>query len=334
LIALIVIFATVVPSGYYIIGPGGTYEIEPRLHLPPEARQEMGRLAFTAVYAKPGNWLEFIQAKLSPAEEAVPVSEVRPRGISQQELNEINQRLIEESKEIAAVVGLRAAGYDTSVTGQGALVVGTLEGLPAEAVLQPGDTVLAADGQPIETASQLVEAIQRREVGAPVELLIDRGGQRLKVIVNTVSSPTEPGRPIVGASVSTRGFDVRLPFPVQFDTTNIGGPSAGLMFSLGVLDGVTDGDLTRGNFVAGTGTIAADGSVGPISGAAQKVIAAQRDGADLFLVPRDNYDEARTTAGSLPLVPVESFDQALRALCGLEPRDGSANPPGPPCPVT
>jgi PDZ domain-containing protein len=219
------------------------------------------------------------------------------------------------------------------VTGQGALVVGTLEGLPAEGVLQPGDVVVAADGQPVETATQLVEAIQRRQVGQEVQLTIVRAEQRQEVRLETASSPSEPGRPIVGASVSTRGFDVRLPFPVEFDTTNIGGPSAGLMFSLGVLDGVTEGLLTRGYFVAGTGTIAADGSVGPISGAAQKVIAAQRDGADLFLVPRENLEEARRTAGSLRLVAVDSFDQALRTLCSLEPRDGSTNPAGPPCPT-
>ena len=323
-IALVLaILAATVPSGYYVIGPGGTYEIEPRLEVPAEQQKPMGRLAFTAVYAMPASWLDAGRAALSPIEEVVPVSEVRPAGISPQEFNEINRRLIEESKLVAAVVGMRAAGYDTRVTGQGAQVVDTLADMPASGVLQPGDVVIAVDGEPVGTATELVQAVQRREVGSQVRLTVVRDGQQMELVVGTASAPSEPGRPIVGASVVTRLFDVQLPFPVTFDTENVGGPSAGLMFSLGVLDRVTDGILTRGHFIAGTGTISVDGTVGPISGAPQKVVAARRDGAQIFLVPRQNYDEAAPMAESLRLVAVDNFQDALNALCGLEPRPGA-----------
>ena len=109
----------------------------------------------------------------------------------------------------------------------------------------------------------------------------------------TRSSPTEPGRPIVGVTVSTYLFDVRMPFPVDVESDNVGGPSAGFMFALGILDAVTDGDLTRGYYVAGTGTIGQDGVVGAVGGAAEKALAAEQDGAQVFLVPKDDSEEAR-----------------------------------------
>jgi Lon-like protease len=102
---------------------------------------------------------------------------------------------------------------------------------------------------------------------------------------------------------------------------------------LGILDAVTDGDLTRGYFVAGTGTIAPDGTVGPVGGAAEKALAAEHDGAQFFLVPRDNADEAKRWVNSIQIVPVERFDDAVRSLCALDPRpDAEASPVQPaPC---
>ena len=124
--------------------------------------------------------------------------------------------------------------------------------------------------------------------------------------------------------MSTAQFDVQLPFPVEIETTNVGGASAGLMFALGVLDGVTDGLLTRGYAVAGTGTIRADGDVGPIGGAAQKVVAAERAGAQVFLVPQENYAEARQAASTIRVAAVDRFADAVTYLCDLEPLPSAA----------
>jgi PDZ domain-containing protein len=319
------------PSGYWVLTPGGSYEVGPRLEIPEEYREEMGRLAFTAVYAGPASWVDVVEAALDPAAELVPAEEIRPPGVSQREMNEANRRLIDESKSVAAVVALQAAGYDAEVTGQGALVAGVVPGLPAEGVLQPGDIIVAVDGQPAHTAVEVVELTRRRAVGEQVRLAIVRDGQPLEMTLGTAGSPNEPGRPVVGAAISTYQFDVRLPFPVEIETESVGGPSAGLMFSLGILDAVTDGDLTRGNFVAGTGTISADGSVGPIGGAAEKVVAAERDGATLFLVPTENEAEARRTARSIQVVPVARFDEAVHHLCGLAPAGDAPEAPPTPC---
>lgn len=307
------------PSGYYVIVPGDTFEVAPRLQIPQEHREEIGRLAFTAVYAGPGRWLDVVQAWIDPVAEAVPVEQVRPHGISQRELNEINLRLIDESKSVATVVALQAAGYDAQITGQGAFVHDVLAGMPAAEALQQGDVIVAVDGQPVSTAVEVIELTRRHQVGEEVTVGFLRDGQRQDVMLGTTSSPEEPERPVIGAAISTHEFDVVVPFPVEIETEGVGGPSAGAIFALGILDAVTDGVLTRGHFVAGTGTISLDGKIGPIDGAAQKVVAAEQDGADLFLAPRVNFEEARRTARTIRVEPVDRLEDAVRVLCGLEP---------------
>jgi PDZ domain-containing protein len=336
------------PSPYMLVTPGGTYDIGSRLRVPDDQRRDMGRMAFTAVYELDSTWLDVLRARArdelgsggpdgvrdwlreSPAE-IVPAVDIRPPGTTQQQVNETNKRLIDESKPVAAVVGLRAAGYDVAITGQGAEVQSLLDGMPAQSVLRVGDIIVAVDGQPTPTTSDLQDAVRRHAVGQDVRLTIRRDGQDQEVVVGTRESPTEPGRPLIGVSISTYLFDVRLPFPVDVESDNVGGPSAGFMFALGILDAVTEGDLTRGNYVAGTGTISQDGSVGPVGGAAEKAVAAEEDGAQIFLVPRANLDEARRWVHSLQVVPVDRLDDAVRFLCGLQPATGavSAEPPKP-----
>ena len=338
------------PSPYMLVTPGGAYDIGSRVRLPDEQRREMGRLAFTAVYELDSTWLDVFRARArdelesvgadglrdwlrdAPAE-VVPAAEIRPPGTSQQQVNETNKRLIDESKPVAAVVGLRAAGYDVAITGQGAEVESLLPGLPAQGVLRVGDIIVAVDGQPTPTVTDLQEAIRRRAVGQEVRLTIRRDGQEQEVVVGTRESPTEPGRPLIGVTISTYLFDVRLPFPVDVESDNVGGPSAGFMFALGILDAVTEGDLTRGYYVAGTGTIGPDGSVGPVGGAAEKAVAAEEDGARIFLVPRANVDDARRWVHNLRVVPVDRLDDAVAFLCGLDPAPDTPAELPKPCPA-
>jgi PDZ domain-containing protein len=246
--------------------------------------------------------------------------------VSQEQLDQINQRLIDESKPVAAVVALRIAGYQASITGEGAEVTGLVDGLPAADVLRVGDIIVAIDGTPTPTAADAVTAVQRHQPGDQLALTIQRDGASQDVTVQTVASPTDPTRAMAGVSIVTHGFNVDLPFPVEIDTSGVGGPSAGLMFTLGILDAVTDGDLTEGQFIAGTGTIAADGTVGPIGGAAEKVVGAAREGARVFFVPQANYDEARQRARTVTVVPVMRAEDAVRYLCGLEPPGSGERP--------
>jgi Lon-like protease len=319
-------------SPYFLITPGGTYDIGSRVRLPDEYRKPMGRIAFTAVFEQEASWGEVIRAKVVGRAEVVPAVDIRPPGTTQEQVNQTNKRLIDESKPVAAVVALRAAGFPVEITGQGAEVESLIEGMPAQGVLQVGDVIVAVDGQPIDTTNSLIQAITRHRVGDQVTLTLRRDGQTQDLQVGTRSSPSEPGRPIVGVTVSTFLFEVRMPFPVDIESDNVGGPSAGFMFALGILDAVTDGDLTRGYYVAGTGTIAQDGMVGAVGGAAEKALAAEQDGAQIFLVPRDDSEEARRWVKQLQIVPIERFDDAIRALCGLSPLPTAASPDLPtPC---
>jgi PDZ domain-containing protein len=335
-IALLVGVLVIAPLGaaspYFVITPGGTYDIGSRLRVPDEQRRPMGRMAFTAVYEQEASWTEVARTQIFGQAELVPAAAVRPPGTTQEQLNQTNKRLIDESKPVAAVVALRAAGYTVDITGQGAQVENILKGLPADGVLQVGDIIVALDGQPIETTNALIAGIRQHQPGDLVTLSIRRDGQPQDVQLAIGSSPTEPARPLVGVTISTYLYDVRMPFPVDVQSDNVGGPSAGFMFALGILDAITDGDLTRGYYVVGTGTIAVDGSIGAVGGAAEKALAAEQDGAQLFLVPKDDYNEAKRWVKTLPIVPVERFEDAIHALCALEPLPTAAAPETPtPC---
>jgi Lon-like protease len=329
---LLLVIVAGVPSGYYVITPGDTHDIGPRLRIPDAWRHTMGRLAFTDVYAREGNWGDLVRTWLSGTARVILVEDVRPQGVSQAELRALNRRLTEESEAVAAVVALRAAGYEAGVTGQGAEVTTVVAGMPADGILKRRDVIVSVDGKPVRTAVEVIKALWQHRVGEQVSLGILRDGGRQEVFVGTLDSEREPGRPIIGAAISTRRFTTELPFAVEVIGDDVGGPAAGLMIALGILDSVTPGVLTDGHLVAGTGTIAPDGAVGAIGGVAQKVIAAERDGAELFLVPRDNYEEARRYARAARVVPVDRFTDALNALCALESTSGTPPQSPAPCP--
>jgi len=132
-------------------------------------------------------------------------------------------------------------------------------------------------------------------------------------------STAEPGRPLIGITVSTHLLAYQLPAEVQVKVRDLGGPSAGLVFALGIYESLTRQDLTRGHRIAGTGALAATGQVGPVGGVTYKVRAAEKAGAGYFLVPRGNLEEARRAARRTTVVPVESFAEALDFLRGLAP---------------
>lgn len=317
------------PSPYFVISPGGTYDIASRIHVPDSYRQQTGRLAFTAVYEQEATWAAVLAAKLRRDSELVPARIARPHGESQEQINTLNQQLIDESKALATAVGLRAAGFDAPITGQGAEVLDVMAAGPSAGALVPNDVIVGVDGATIQTAAALIAAVRRRQVGEAVIIEVVRDGAQRSVAITTGPSPDDPRVPLIGVSIQTRGFDVQLPFPAEIDTGTVGGPSAGFMLALGVLDAVTTGDVARGYFVAGTGTISPDGTVGPIGGAAEKIVAAERDGAEVFLVPRQNLPDVLPRVKGIRVQPVDSLADAVGFLCRLEPRASESIVPGP-----
>ena len=339
LIGVLIVAPLGATSPYFIITPGGTYEVgtrpradgPPRLSIPDAYQKPMGRMAFTAVFEQESSWSEVVHARLAGRAEIVPAELIRPRGTSQEQLNATNQRLIDESKPVAEVVGLRAAGFPVEITGQGAQVQSVLSGAPADGVLQGGDIITSVDSDAITTTDSLVKSITAHQIGDQLTLTVRRGDQQLTVPLTTARAP-DGNRPIIGVTISTYMFDVHMPFPVDIQSDNVGGPSAGFMFALAILDAVTDGDLTRGYYVAGTGTISQDGTVGAVGGAAEKALAAEQDGAQIFLVPRDDAADAGRWVHNLRIVPLDKLQDAINALCALDPLPGAASEDAPtPC---
>lgn len=301
-------------SRYYLMLPGAAFSIAEKIHVPAQQRHETGDLAFTVVYEQRVDLPGAVAAAGRYGVRVAPYEEVIPRGMTEEESAAQYRHAMDESRVIAAAVGLRRAGFPVRIGGRGARVTGTMVGTPADGQLRRGDVIVGYNGARIGSVNELTEANRRLRPGDPVELLVRRGGEERTLRLTTTRAPNEPARAMIGAYVETEGFDAELPFPVTIDEQVAGGPSAGLMFALGVYDAVTPGKLGGGHRVAGTGTLDLEGRVGGVDGIRQKLLGAQSAGYDLFVVPVDNAPEARAAGTAMRVIPVRTFDEALAAL--------------------
>ena len=288
------------------------------------------RLTTVAVDSDLG-FLEWVEAMFSSATATVDRSTLYPPGTSDDEVAEQNELLMNASQNDATVAGLVAAGYVADELYAGARVVEVTDD-PAEGAeqLAAGDVIVAIDGQSVRNAREAVEAVGRVSPGDELTLRLDDGSE---VVVTTKAHPEDPDRALVGILLED---ELTLPFEVQIEAGNIGGPSAGLMFALGIVDLLGPDDLTDGATIAGTGTITVDGEVGAIGGIRQKVVGATDpieedvEPASVFLVPAGNMAEARTAPvpRDVLLVPVATIGDALSALeelaRGRQPADAVA----------
>jgi PDZ domain-containing protein len=250
--------------------------------------------------------------------------------LSPSENKAFNLQLMGDSKQAAIYVALTKLGYDIPVSGGGAVVRDISPDVPAAKVLQVGDVIVAVDGTPVHLDSDLGPILEPHKPGDQVTLTIERpsgtGDPSAAPTYDTITRTVElaardDGTALIGIAPGTRN-DVKFDFPVDvdIDSGSVGGPSAGLAFTLGVIDALTPGELTGGEKVATTGTISLDGTVGAVGGVKQKAVTVERAGAKVFLVPAAEADEARSALGDnsdLEIVPVENVDDALDALAAI-----------------
>jgi PDZ domain-containing protein len=293
-----------------------------------------GELLYTTVavddHLDPGEW---VSTALSRQVRQVPREVLFPAGMAEGEVQRRNAVDMDRSQLTAAAAALRALGHEVDLEPRGAEVVETLEGLPAGGRLQPGDVIVEVDDAPAPGVDAAIDAIGGRGAGEPVTLAVRRGATTRKVRLTLVPDPEDASRAVVGAVLRDH---IVLPVDVAIDAGEVGGPSAGLMFAIAVVDVLGPRDLTGGAVIAGTGTIDADGNVGAIGGIQQKILGAldrgDRRPASVFLVPAGNVDEARAApvGRELLLVPVATLDDALRSLEdlreGRRPADALALP--------
>jgi PDZ domain-containing protein len=307
------------PTGYVLVSPGPVRDLSQVVKVTGGAAGSSGRVLLTTINSRDAGPLLYLYGVVNPKADLTPQGAVVPPGQDRDEYWEYQRRLMEESQAAAKVAALAYLGYEASLVGTGVMVMDLLPSSPSEGLLKPGDLITMVDGVAVNIAGDLLDYMARKTPGEPVRLEISRAGETKTLEVPTEAHPSE-GRAIMGVLVTTAGFDAEIPLEIHIEIQGITGPSAGLMFSLEIVNQLSPGDITRGMTVAGTGTIAGNGAVGPVGGVRQKVFAAEREGAEVFLVPAANLTDAMSAASRVRVVPVTSLAEALEALeeSGLE----------------
>lgn len=299
------------------LAPGPTRDAEKLMTIDATTYSSQGRFYITTALVSPGgiSMAEAIKGWLDPLVSIYPKEAIYPPDRSEKQASLVQARQMSDSQRDAAFAALRELGIPLDVDGLNIEQVGSK--IPASKSLKPGDVLLEADGMVLARVGDLTERVQDRSVGDSIHLRFRRGDQVREEDVRTIASNTKgrEGKPAIGITVT---LNARLPFKVEIDAQGIGGPSAGLVFAIGVYDLLTSQDLTGGRIIAGTGTIDPEGQVGAVGAITQKIAGAERRHAQVFLVPRDEYKEAKAALHSnMKLIPVSTLGEAIQALRNL-----------------
>lgn len=311
-VALIAFAIAIVEVPLTAFTPAPAVTIEDHLTVA-DGAELSGDYVLTAVELEHPTFAEFGASFFSDDTEVVFNRRVVPPGVDPEEFVRLQRQIFIESARVAGAVAMEAAGLEVSVSGGGVRVVDVVDGSPADDVVRQGDVITHVDGERVRLASALAALTMRADVGEVVELTIERGDRTLTEEVE-LERIDELDRAGLGVAIRTLSPELDLPRDLDIELENVGGPSAGLMLALTVFDSLDDTDLLDGRKIAGTGTIDLRGMVGEVSAIDLKVIAAERAGADVFLVPASQADQARDAADQVDVVPVRTFDDAVEAL--------------------
>jgi PDZ domain-containing protein len=319
---------------YYAMSPGPVSDVSDYVEVEERADTTEGEFFFLTVSLQEVNVIEWVAAKLDSRVDLTPIENIRPAGVTQEELRQQNLSLMSRSKENAKFVALTYLGYEVTYNGSGALITSTIEGSAADGVLFDGDVIVAVAGEPVEFSTDAVDLIGGRSPGDELTLTIERTAADDPDAIETIDVTLvlgsyryvdddgdvieDPDRGMVGVLLTDAPVEVIFPVDVDIDSQNVGGPSAGMMFTLEIIDSLTPEDLTHGRRVAGTGTIDAEGNVGGIGGMKQKTYGAIDAGAEYLLVPSSNFAEAEEAAGDdIIVIAVDTLDDAITFLDSL-----------------
>jgi len=314
-IIFLFVFNLYLSRGYAIIAPGVTIDLKDIVTVE-NGKKDEGSFFLTTVTTRTLNLPLLIYAMLDPHVEIQRKEQVIPPGWTTKEYMDYMTKWMQESQKIAEVVALRKAGYNPKISGDGAEIVGIMPNSPSKGKLVQGDIIKKGDKQPVSSGEEVSEKVSQRDIGEMVELEIERQGETMTLSLPTIESESEPGKAIVGVYITTLNWKPELPLKIEINTGKIGGPSAGSMFVMEILNQLTPEDLTKGRKIAGTGTISLDEKIGEIGGVEQKVVAAYRAGAEIFFVPEKNAEAAMKAAEGLEIevVPVKQLDDILNYL--------------------
>jgi Lon-like protease len=303
---------TWIPSDHYIILPDKARPTDPLVAIPGEESGQNNQIYMVDVTVGRASLLERLFPSIHEGATLVPERVINPEGVSDRQRRRSSLNDMSRSQKIAITVALEELGRRVEVTPSGAEVVLVEPDSPADGKLEVGDLIVEANGATVEGTDDLRAAFADVEPGDDVELTVEREGRRVELVVGTQALEGEPEHAIVGVQVQD-AETFEFPVDIEIDAGGIGGPSAGLAFALDIVDELGD-DIDRGRTIVATGELSLDGTVSPIGGVKQKAIAAERAGANLFLVPDGNFEEAKDAVDGLDVVAVSDFDEALAAL--------------------
>jgi PDZ domain-containing protein len=315
LVAACLAVVWLVPSGYYLYAPHEAQPLAGRVQVQGEREDTgPGKILFVDITVRPASWFERLLPFTRPdGSTLVPEHAVVPPGSTIVDRRQDARAEMKRSEEVAAAVALKAAGEPVTAIPRGALVEGVAGDAPAAKLLEEQDVIIGVDGNVVRTPGDLRRLVGRHSPGDTVSLRLRRDDAVHKLAVRTIADPLDERRPLIGVRVA-QAADIEYQRKIDIDLGDVGGPSAGLAFALDILEEL-DENVDRGLTVAATGEIELDGSVRPVGGIKQKVFGVREAGADVFLVPAgENAREAKRYAGNLRVIPVESFQQALRRL--------------------
>ncbi len=302
----VVVAALFVPLPYYSIGPGPAREVAPLIRVHGRSvYNSSGRFVMTSVHVEQLTAVGWVWAKAEHLDIARRAELYAPGETDQQEEQRAISQMDQSKIDAAYVVLQELEGYPKD-HGTGALVEGTAPGCAADGELFPGDVITAIDGRTIDDVQEASKVIEGAASGSSLSFAVNVDGtpQDVDLVRRPCAGSSDP---LVGVSMVPR-----FPFPISISSGDIGGPSAGLMWALTLYDLLTPADLTGGRTIAGTGVIGLDGTVYPIGGIGEKIVAAKDAGARVLLLPKGNLAEARAAhVAGVRLVPVGTFDAAL-----------------------
>lgn len=317
--SLIVVIVSILPFGlmktdYYFMAPGPPYQWDIEIE-GANAYDYQGNLYQLTVRRDEANYFTYIWAKVDNSVDLYSREVILPKGVTPQELSEISMQNMKTSENVAIAVALNFLDYEIQTQGDGVLVVGVMDDSPVAGKLLKEDLIISINNEVINSTTEFIALLRTYEIGDMVSIGLIRKDNEISIETKLIEHIDYENEPMVGFLASTPNERFVFPISVDIDTGNVGGPSAGLMMALNVYNSLTEFDITKGLKVAGTGTIEIDGSVGPVGGVKQKVIAAKNAGSSLILVPIANFDDVKSYIDEgTNIVAVESFNEALNVI--------------------
>jgi PDZ domain-containing protein len=323
-ILIVFAFLAFYPLPYYVTSPGDAMVLDPIIKVK-GGDEDKGEFMLTTVAIGQANIPQYIWAKFSDYKEVIPADQIRSDEETDEEYNQRQLQMMQDSQHAATVVAYQAAGKKVDIEYHGVYVTGIMKGMPAEGKLKVGDKIISVDHKPVMTTKVLLDLLSPKKAGDQVDLTLMRGEKKKDIALKVEQFPKkyiQDEGPKAGLGITSPVTDVTIATDpvVKIDTSQIGGPSAGLMFTLEIMDQLLDKDMTHGKKIAGTGTMDLEKNIGPIGGIEQKIVAANDAGAEIFFAPvaANNYKDAmkakKDIGSKMKIIPVKTLDDALKYL--------------------